>query len=776
MPQLPRAGETFGRYRIDRQLGEGGMGVVHAATDTVLDRPVALKVMSAHLTLAGVEGPGGTAGHEEFLQRFEREAALLARLDSPHVIGIFEAGEHDGCPFIATQLVGGGDLGALIARRGPMPPVLATTVCAQVADALADAHAAGVVHRDVKPTNVLLRDADDPDLHAYLCDFGIARSADDGGLTAAGAVSGTWTYLAPECGQGRPATPSSDLYSVGCLLWATLTGQPPFRGTDVEVAVAHQRAPVPQLQTGGAGGTGDPFLEQVNAILRATLAKDPAERLPDAGALRDALLALAQAPPPTLPVRPLPVGPVGAPGRPATGPGSTTGGRPPGTPTPGPLTPGAFPPPVPPHGDSPRRRAWAVAGAAVAVLAVVGGVVAATTLGGDDDPGRAGGVEGSAGPSDSTSGDPSESSTGEPSESPTESTAPAATSGAGRRGDLDDDGFGDLVVLDTTDEKNVSTTWLSDGEGLNEQETVTLPPTKGFKSRDEVLADTDGDGVAELLEITQRNRPGAPVQVRAVPTDGSEPGPVAEIAPLAGQDEYVTYYPGDADGDGRDDLTIVVWAEDEPFDYFVSLATDDGFTDPRPALQTQGISYDASDTEVGDVDGDGRVDVVVITTVERPQYSYRTNVTVYSGDGRRFTARTRDGSAERDFVTGLAPQLLMADTDGDGDQEVLLADVYASGGVSPVHLLDDRDGRLSAPRVAGLVEDYDMAITVSDVNGDGLDDLVQLHQRDAGARPVFVSAVLARESGDLAAPQLWGRYRLPPDGDGYLSLGGESFP
>lgn len=769
MPQLPRAGETFGRYRIDRQLGEGGMGVVHAATDTVLGRPVALKVMSAHLTLAGVEG---TAGHEEFLKRFEREAALLARLDSPHVIGIFEAGEHEGCPFIATQLVGGGDLGALIARRGPMPPVLAATVCAQVADALADAHAAGVVHRDVKPTNVLLRDADDPDLHAYLCDFGIARSADDGGLTAAGAVSGTWTYLAPECGQGRPATPSSDLYSVGCLLWATLTGQPPFRGTDVEVAVAHQRAPVPQLETGGAGGTGDPFLEQVNAVLRATLAKDPAERVPDAGALRNALLALAQTPSPTLPVRPrLPTGPGAPAGRPATGPGSTTGGRTPGTPTPGPLTPGALPPPAPPGPGSPRRRTWAVAGAALAVLVVVGGVVAATTLGGDDDPGRTGGVEGgsSASPTEAPTDSPTESAT----DTPTESTAPTPTSGAGRRGDLDDDGFGDLVVLDTTGGENVSTTWRSDGTGFVQEEDVPAGAGR-FATREEVLADTDGDGVAELLRISRREGPRSPVQVRAVPTDGSAPAPVVEFD-SPDPDRFLTFYPGDADGDGRDDLTMTVWAEDEPFDYYVSLATDDGFTEPRRALQTQGISYAASDTEVGDVDGDGRVDVVVTTTVERPQYRYRTSVSVYSGDGRRFTARSR-GGPERDFVTGLAPHLLMADTDGDGDQEVLLADTYASGGVVPVHLLDDDGGRLSAPRVAGLVEDFDMAITVSDVNGDGLDDLVQLHQREANSRPVSISAILARESGDLAAPQLWGRYRLPADADPYLSLGGETFP
>ena len=119
-------------------------------------------------------------------------------------------------------------------------------MCGQVADALDDAHRAGIVHRDVKPTNVLVRDREADEPHVYLCDFGIARTGTDG-LTAAGAVAGTWSYLAPENGRGVPATASSDLYAVGCLLWAALTGHPPYRGTDVEIALAHQRDPVPQL-------------------------------------------------------------------------------------------------------------------------------------------------------------------------------------------------------------------------------------------------------------------------------------------------------------------------------------------------------------------------------------------------------------------------------------------------------------------------------------------------------------------------------------------------
>ena len=168
----------------------GGMGVVYAATDTRLDRRVALKLVSGQL-----------AGDPSFVTRFQREAAVLARLDSPHIVAIFDHGEQDGTPYIATQYVGGGDLGALIAGRGALPPQLALRVCAQIAGALADAHRVGVIHRDVKPSNVLLRDPDAAELHAYLCDFGIAQTESEG-LTTAGAIAGSWAYLAPERANG----------------------------------------------------------------------------------------------------------------------------------------------------------------------------------------------------------------------------------------------------------------------------------------------------------------------------------------------------------------------------------------------------------------------------------------------------------------------------------------------------------------------------------------------------------------------------------------------
>lgn len=272
--RLPRVGEVFGRYRIDAQVGMGGMGVVFAATDTRLGRRVALKVMA-----------GALASDPEFRERFQREAGVLARLDSPHVIRIFDHGEVEGFPFIATQFVGGGDLADLVRSRGGLSLGAAVRVCAQVAEALGDAHRVGVVHRDIKPANVLLRDPDAVELEAFLCDFGIAQT-EARGLTVTGGVAGTWPYLAPERVQGAPATPASDVYALGCVFHAVLTGRAPYRGSDVEVAMAHVNAPVPQLPG------GDATTAAVNAVLARVLAKDPRDRPASAEELRGWLLGL----------------------------------------------------------------------------------------------------------------------------------------------------------------------------------------------------------------------------------------------------------------------------------------------------------------------------------------------------------------------------------------------------------------------------------------------------------------------------------------------------
>jgi len=230
---FPQVGDAVGRFRLTGVLGHGGTGVVFSAVSEDLDHPVALKVLAPH-----------AAADERLRDRFRREAATLARLDSPHIVYILEYGEHEGCPFLVTQFVPDGDLRQHLDEHGPLPPRLAADVVAQVASALAEAHAHGVVHRDLKSANILLRTLPDGELHGYLCDFGIARSESDE-ATSTNQVVGTLEYLAPERQSGAPASVATDIYSLGCLLWAALTGAPPYRGSDVDVALAHLRAPCP---------------------------------------------------------------------------------------------------------------------------------------------------------------------------------------------------------------------------------------------------------------------------------------------------------------------------------------------------------------------------------------------------------------------------------------------------------------------------------------------------------------------------------------------------
>ncbi len=260
--------EMIGPYRLDRRLGSGGMGVVHAAWDTGLDRPVALKVIAPEL-----------AHDPAFRERFVREARAQAALDSEHVVRVYAHGEDDGSLWIASQLVPDGDLGALLREYGAPPLPVALDLIGQVASGLADAHAAGLVHRDIKPANVLLRRG--PRIRAYLCDFGIAArvggSADDAGTPA---------YMAPEQHAGRGAGFASDVYALGCLLWAALTGRPP-----------RADAPVPQLPG------NDATTLAVNRVLRRALATEPAQRYPSAAAFRDDLAAVAVPPARPAPAR-----------------------------------------------------------------------------------------------------------------------------------------------------------------------------------------------------------------------------------------------------------------------------------------------------------------------------------------------------------------------------------------------------------------------------------------------------------------------------------------
>ena len=197
------------RYRLDRPLGRGGMATVYLARDTELDRPVAVKVLDA--------------ADEGLRERFVREARLAARLSHPNVVGVFDAGEDGGRPYIVMEHVEGETVAELLARRGRLPPEEARGLAVQAARGLAHAHAAGLVHRDIKPQNLLLRE----DGTLKIADFGIARATEDTSLTQPGTVLGTAAYLAPEQARGERATPASDVYSLGAVLYELLTGKPP---------------------------------------------------------------------------------------------------------------------------------------------------------------------------------------------------------------------------------------------------------------------------------------------------------------------------------------------------------------------------------------------------------------------------------------------------------------------------------------------------------------------------------------------------------------------
>jgi hypothetical protein len=275
MSWFPQVGDTVGRYLVTDVLGQGGMGVVFIAVAPDLERPVALKVLAPQ-----------AAVDPRLRERFAREAATLARLDSPHIVYILEYGEQDGCPYLVTQLVPGGDLRRHLDEHGPLSPRQAAHVMEQVAAALEEAHSHGIVHRDLKSANVLLRTLPGGQLHAYLCDFGIARS-DSHETTSASGVVGTLEYLAPERQSGAPASAATDIYSLGCLLWAAVSGGPPYRGSEVDVAVAHLRAPVPRLPG------EDTVSRRVSAIVARAMAKKPGDRYASAHEMRQELVALA---------------------------------------------------------------------------------------------------------------------------------------------------------------------------------------------------------------------------------------------------------------------------------------------------------------------------------------------------------------------------------------------------------------------------------------------------------------------------------------------------
>jgi serine/threonine-protein kinase len=223
-----------GRYRLEARIGSGGMSTVYRSLDETLQRQVAIKLMNREFST-----------DSDQLERFRREARAVAQLSHPHVVGVIDAGEDDGRPYIVFEYVEGETLKERIRRQGQLPVTEAVAYAIEIARALGAAHARHIVHRDVKPQNVLI----DEEGSAKVTDFGIARTLDEDGLTADGRVIGTTDYVAPEQALGRPVTGQSDLYSLGIVLYEMLTGEVPFRGdSQVAVAMKHVREELPDVQ------------------------------------------------------------------------------------------------------------------------------------------------------------------------------------------------------------------------------------------------------------------------------------------------------------------------------------------------------------------------------------------------------------------------------------------------------------------------------------------------------------------------------------------------
>lgn len=328
------------RYAGPQPVGHGGMGEIYRATDTALGRAVAVKVLAERYSLdAAVR------------ERFTREALAAARLSgNRNIVTIFDVGEHNDRPFIVMEYLAGGSLEQRL-QSGVVPARLALDWLEQTAGALDAAHAAGVVHRDVKPANLLLDRLDT----VHVADFGIASAAGLDSLTQTGTVLGTASYLSPEQAKGERTTPASDRYSLGIVAFELLTGKRPFEGDSVAAeATAHVTGVVPSVSNVNPDAPGE-----LDPVFARALAKDPAGRYASCAefvaALRDALQDAAGA---TRVAEPWPMPPRSS------------------------EAPPAIVYPAPPTAPPPRRRAWLIPVVALLALLAIGGGIAAATLGG----------------------------------------------------------------------------------------------------------------------------------------------------------------------------------------------------------------------------------------------------------------------------------------------------------------------------------------------------------------------------------------------------------
>jgi serine/threonine protein kinase/PKD repeat protein len=381
-------GSRIGGYRLEEQVGAGGMAVVYRAVDERLGRPVALKVLTPEL-----------AGDDALRARFIGESRAAAQVQDPHLIPVHEAGEAGGVMFIAMQYVAGGDVRSLLRRGGPLPAARAAAIVSAVASALDAAHRAGLVHRDVKPANMLLDVGHGRPDHVYLTDFGISRQTRAAGLTGAGQFLGTVEYAAPEQIRGAAVDGRADQYALGCTAFELLSGQQPFARNEAAAVIwAQLTEPPPSVRS-----RRPDLPPAVDGVLARALAKSPERRYATCREFADALRgALGLDPydsvPPGIPqdgrwpARPVAEPATGALGgdpslgttrtRPAARRRASPPSAPPARPEPGPLPS--------PSGPPPRRRRWlfvslaaviAAGGLAVGVHLATSGAKAASSLG-----------------------------------------------------------------------------------------------------------------------------------------------------------------------------------------------------------------------------------------------------------------------------------------------------------------------------------------------------------------------------------------------------------
>jgi DNA-binding beta-propeller fold protein YncE/tRNA A-37 threonylcarbamoyl transferase component Bud32 len=370
----PRIGTEMAGYRIESVLGRGGMSVVYLAEHIGLKRKAALKLLTPELAV-----------DERFRERFVRESQMAAALDHPNIIPIYEAGEIDGVLYIAMRFVRGTDLRTVLGHEGALQPERAFAICTQAAAALDAAHAEGLVHRDVKPANILLAPGPRPDApeHVYLSDFGVTkRTSSRTGLTGTGQFVGTLDYAAPEQIEGRPLDARTDVYSLGCVLYECLTGEVPFpRDAEMAVLWAHMSQPPPTVTE------RQPDLSPaIDEVVARAMAKAPDDRFAACGELADAAQeALTLGPPATFTRGPVAtLGPRGG----ATGAGEAGPIEAPLDFPPAP--PGPAGPEEPPSRESPRPprrpalgRNRLVAVGAIVVIGLVLVVVPLVTRGKD---------------------------------------------------------------------------------------------------------------------------------------------------------------------------------------------------------------------------------------------------------------------------------------------------------------------------------------------------------------------------------------------------------